>query len=56
MLCPYLLNQLTRSVVSRYLEKDSNNLEFKDKFPEVGGFVRDVIAFCNAFGGRILVG
>ena len=43
-------------MVSRYPEKESSSLEFKEKMPESGRFVREVVALCNAFGGRILVG
>lgn len=42
--------------MSRYSESESNNLEFKEKMTDSHHFLREVIAFCNTFGGRILIG
>ncbi len=42
--------------MSQYPETESNNLEFKEKFPDIPRLLREVIAFCNTYGGRILIG
>lgn len=40
----------------KYLEKESSTLEFKQQLPNWQQIVKTVVAFCNGFGGKIIIG
>jgi ATP-dependent DNA helicase RecG len=42
--------------MTQFNEKESNTLEFKEKCPSIPKLIKEVVAFCNSFGGRILIG
>ena len=40
----------------RYPEPESSMLEFKSELPKNHQVVKTIIAFCNSFGGRLVIG
>ncbi len=48
------MNQLSQ--IMQYPEKESTSLEFKAELPSKQQIIKTIVAFCNYFGGKLVIG